>query len=334
VKGVLRVQVTLHRIPEHLINFSPTATHFYLDTLKYSKKYVLRFPYPNGIRVQAMNDSVATIEYGILTAELPVTDWGSVLDTRQQALEKAVAKREQRIAQQIAKQPLVSNRSRKRRMKRLERQSQASAETAEQESTGVSMLDLPETTEELMGNATPAVAEEKQGTKQRKAKKSSNPGDKLKDQPHLNLDDVLMYPPPAKQSHGIMPPPVSTSRPSSLKPPSSKKRKSFVENAESLLSIADEASSNEQSKSAKKLASEAAKIDAISQKEQVVADRKARREHRKERVRDEMHKLLVRAKAPSTKPKKLKSKGRQVAAGSAKEGKLPSRRFMAADAQG
>lgn len=40
--GVVRVSVTLHRIPHQCINFTPTEDHFYLDTFKYTKKLLLK----------------------------------------------------------------------------------------------------------------------------------------------------------------------------------------------------------------------------------------------------------------------------------------------------
>jgi len=41
-KGVVDVRVTMHRTPAQLIKFEPTETEFYLDTLRDSRKYLLR----------------------------------------------------------------------------------------------------------------------------------------------------------------------------------------------------------------------------------------------------------------------------------------------------
>ena len=37
------VTVTLHKIPDQFINVDATATHFHLDTNKYSKKFLLEY---------------------------------------------------------------------------------------------------------------------------------------------------------------------------------------------------------------------------------------------------------------------------------------------------
>jgi hypothetical protein len=65
-------KVDLKKIPEQLINFQPTPTHLHLDTFKYSKKFVIHKEYPHGLTVDAGPDSYATVEYGMLTALLPV----------------------------------------------------------------------------------------------------------------------------------------------------------------------------------------------------------------------------------------------------------------------
>jgi hypothetical protein len=70
-KNIIRASVQLPRIPEQYINFDPTTTHFHVDTLKWSKKYFLHVPYPDGIKVNTFNP-VANLEYGTLSIELPV----------------------------------------------------------------------------------------------------------------------------------------------------------------------------------------------------------------------------------------------------------------------
>eukprot|EP00002_Diphylleia_rotans_P036573 TRINITY_DN8077_c0_g1_i1.p1 TRINITY_DN8077_c0_g1~~TRINITY_DN8077_c0_g1_i1.p1 ORF type:complete len:281 (-),score=93.55 TRINITY_DN8077_c0_g1_i1:62-904(-) len=71
-RGFVQVRVTLHRIPEKLINYEPTATHLYVDTLKYSKKYLLNEPYPDGIKVDLEASPVAELQYGILSQRLAI----------------------------------------------------------------------------------------------------------------------------------------------------------------------------------------------------------------------------------------------------------------------
>ncbi len=66
------VKVDLKKVPEQLINFQPTPTHIHLDTFKYSKKFVIHKAYPHNLTVDAGPDSYATVEYGMLTALLPV----------------------------------------------------------------------------------------------------------------------------------------------------------------------------------------------------------------------------------------------------------------------
>jgi len=70
-KNIIRASVQLPRIPEQYINFDPTPTHFHVDTLKWTKKYFLHVPYPDGIKVNTFNP-VAKLEYGTLSIELPV----------------------------------------------------------------------------------------------------------------------------------------------------------------------------------------------------------------------------------------------------------------------
>jgi hypothetical protein len=70
-KTAVICRVALHRIPEKCIKFEPTSTNLYVDTLKFSRKYLLKVNYPNGVIVDA-NNAEATLEYGILTARLPI----------------------------------------------------------------------------------------------------------------------------------------------------------------------------------------------------------------------------------------------------------------------
>eukprot|EP01130_Rhizamoeba_saxonica_P006372 TRINITY_DN2542_c0_g1_i1.p1 TRINITY_DN2542_c0_g1~~TRINITY_DN2542_c0_g1_i1.p1 ORF type:complete len:250 (-),score=73.89 TRINITY_DN2542_c0_g1_i1:241-990(-) len=72
IKRVLIVNVTLHKIPPKFVNLDPTETEFYLDTLGFSKKYKLRFSYPQDIQVD-VDESEAELEYGILKVTFPIT---------------------------------------------------------------------------------------------------------------------------------------------------------------------------------------------------------------------------------------------------------------------
>lgn len=42
-KKLFQVRVTLHHIPAKFVNLNPTATHFYLDTFGFSKKFHLQY---------------------------------------------------------------------------------------------------------------------------------------------------------------------------------------------------------------------------------------------------------------------------------------------------
>jgi len=65
------IRVRLPLVPDKFVNLWPTNTEFYLDTFKYTKKYLLRFPYPRQIQVNADEAQVEFVgEY--LTVTLPI----------------------------------------------------------------------------------------------------------------------------------------------------------------------------------------------------------------------------------------------------------------------
>jgi hypothetical protein len=70
-KRIIFINVTLHKIPEHKINLNPTEQYFYLDTLSYSKRYWLKFPYPKDILVDA-GKGTASMEHGTLKCTFPI----------------------------------------------------------------------------------------------------------------------------------------------------------------------------------------------------------------------------------------------------------------------
>jgi hypothetical protein len=67
----IRIKVRLQRVPDTAINLWPTPHEFYLDTFKYSTKYLLRFPYPFQIEV---NVEKAKVDYiaDYLHVEMPI----------------------------------------------------------------------------------------------------------------------------------------------------------------------------------------------------------------------------------------------------------------------
>lgn len=87
VKGCIRFVVTLHKIIGKLINFQPTPTRFWLDTLKSTKKYVLDFEYPGGVTVITDPEPEAVFEHGILKVDLVVADWGELTKKRGEILD-------------------------------------------------------------------------------------------------------------------------------------------------------------------------------------------------------------------------------------------------------
>mmetsp|Transcript_20548 Transcript_20548/g.35066 ORF Transcript_20548/g.35066 Transcript_20548/m.35066 type:complete len:324 (-) Transcript_20548:38-1009(-) len=62
------LKCTLHKIPPKCIDFDPTRNRLRLNTLAYSKKYYLDVPYPEGVIVDAGENSEAKFENGVLSA--------------------------------------------------------------------------------------------------------------------------------------------------------------------------------------------------------------------------------------------------------------------------
>jgi len=70
-KKLILINVVLHKIPESKINLVPTDDFFYLDTLGFSKKFWLKFRYPQDIKVHAER-CVAEMDHGVLKMSFPV----------------------------------------------------------------------------------------------------------------------------------------------------------------------------------------------------------------------------------------------------------------------
>jgi len=86
--NVVKCRVNLYKIPPKCIKFEPTATHFYVDTLKFTKKYYLNIPYPEGVTVDTNVE--ATFDSGVLLCDFPI-----VADPNKPAdLDKVVEARE------------------------------------------------------------------------------------------------------------------------------------------------------------------------------------------------------------------------------------------------
>lgn len=70
--NVVKCRVDLYKIPPKCIKFEPTATHLYVDTLKYTKKFVLNIPYPEGVTVDTNVE--ATFDSGVLKCDFPIVN--------------------------------------------------------------------------------------------------------------------------------------------------------------------------------------------------------------------------------------------------------------------
>jgi len=71
-----RLEISVHllrTLPDKLINLNPTDIEFFLDTFKFTKKYYLRFKYPQGIKVDA-EKAQAEFLYGILKVTFPIVE--------------------------------------------------------------------------------------------------------------------------------------------------------------------------------------------------------------------------------------------------------------------
>jgi hypothetical protein len=78
------VTVTLIRsMPDSVINLDTTATHFHLDTNKFSKKFLLDFDFPEGITVHA-DKADASLEFGILKISFPIASRPAGAEPKQQ----------------------------------------------------------------------------------------------------------------------------------------------------------------------------------------------------------------------------------------------------------
>eukprot|EP01098_Paradermamoeba_levis_P013122 TRINITY_DN5903_c0_g1_i1.p1 TRINITY_DN5903_c0_g1~~TRINITY_DN5903_c0_g1_i1.p1 ORF type:complete len:271 (+),score=118.07 TRINITY_DN5903_c0_g1_i1:59-814(+) len=81
-ENFLYIRVLLHRIPEDYINFEPTATHLYVDTLQFSKKFYFYEPYPLSIETDP-NGVEGVLENGVLVCKLPILKYDeSILEER------------------------------------------------------------------------------------------------------------------------------------------------------------------------------------------------------------------------------------------------------------
>eukprot|EP01027_Heterolobosea_sp_BB2_P008964 GEZU01013277.1.p2 GENE.GEZU01013277.1~~GEZU01013277.1.p2 ORF type:complete len:313 (+),score=159.29 GEZU01013277.1:1778-2716(+) len=76
-RKILRFKCTLHKIPEQFINLDVQEDGLHLDTLKFTKKFVLDVKYPDGIKVDVSPEQLKKLEakcdYGILDVPLPVS---------------------------------------------------------------------------------------------------------------------------------------------------------------------------------------------------------------------------------------------------------------------
>eukprot|EP00668_Euglena_longa_P040950 GGOE01053892.1.p1 GENE.GGOE01053892.1~~GGOE01053892.1.p1 ORF type:complete len:404 (+),score=103.42 GGOE01053892.1:143-1213(+) len=69
----LDIKVDLHHCPPQYINLNPTATHFVLDTLKWSKKYQVNQRFLGDVTCDP-SKATAQFEHSVLRVSLPITD--------------------------------------------------------------------------------------------------------------------------------------------------------------------------------------------------------------------------------------------------------------------
>jgi hypothetical protein len=91
-KNVVKCRIDLYKVPPKCVNFDPTRTHLYVDTLKFTKKYLLKVPYPEGVEVDP-TDVEAVFDSGVITCELPIVndphkpaDWDEMVKAREEAV--------------------------------------------------------------------------------------------------------------------------------------------------------------------------------------------------------------------------------------------------------
>jgi len=91
-KNVVKCRIDLYKVPPKCVNFDPTRTHLYVDTLKFTKKYRLKVPYPEGVEVNP--DVEALFDSGVITVELPIvsdpnkpTDYDDMIKAREEVKE-------------------------------------------------------------------------------------------------------------------------------------------------------------------------------------------------------------------------------------------------------
>jgi len=91
--SLVKCKVDLYRVPPQYVNFDPKPTYFYVDTLKWSKKFVLKKPYPEGVEVDP-TDVEGIFDSGVLTCSLPITrdpnkpeGYDEMIAARQQVME-------------------------------------------------------------------------------------------------------------------------------------------------------------------------------------------------------------------------------------------------------
>lgn len=91
-KNVVKCRIDLYKVPPKCVNFDPTRTHLYVDTLKFTKKYLLKVPYPEGVEVDP-TDVEAVFDSGVITCELPIVndphkpaDWDEMVQAREAAV--------------------------------------------------------------------------------------------------------------------------------------------------------------------------------------------------------------------------------------------------------
>eukprot|EP01063_Lacrimia_lanifica_P016349 TRINITY_DN2293_c1_g4_i1.p2 TRINITY_DN2293_c1_g4~~TRINITY_DN2293_c1_g4_i1.p2 ORF type:complete len:351 (+),score=187.17 TRINITY_DN2293_c1_g4_i1:58-1110(+) len=90
-KMILCYEISVHKIPVQMINVEMTDTTISVDTLKYTKKFVLKKTHPDGIKCEP--DGLAEISpknQGVLTIKLRITHLPEVVKEREEKKQKSL----------------------------------------------------------------------------------------------------------------------------------------------------------------------------------------------------------------------------------------------------
>eukprot|EP01127_Copromyxa_protea_P018369 TRINITY_DN5770_c0_g1_i1.p1 TRINITY_DN5770_c0_g1~~TRINITY_DN5770_c0_g1_i1.p1 ORF type:complete len:302 (+),score=101.90 TRINITY_DN5770_c0_g1_i1:30-908(+) len=121
------VNVVLHKIPDNCIGLEPTDDQFYMHTKKFTKKYSLKFDYPQNMKVDA---EACTAEFNgsTLTCTFPITQ---IMDKE---TGKTLRKKQKTSSEQTpAQAPVVTEKPKTKAAPKKKKQPAAQGNTATEE---------------------------------------------------------------------------------------------------------------------------------------------------------------------------------------------------------